>query len=226
MLKKYQCLATLRSKAELLATYKLKYLSIPKIDGRCRLTTSLFMLTPNQKFFSQGQFVCLGLSFSGLKDIYPQDFSPRHIYPRGLLSADKYPRVPTPVVKTRWESVHGYFAGNKSLGAKILRVIIRQPAFCGLVCVCLKKPFFLLFQAKIETKALKAKRPGFTDDRYHETEYYVENGKLYFIPSLFAGPFPLHFHSASSTINYALGVKKCTRKAPVRLLEWASQPRL
>ena len=42
---------------------------------------------------------------------------------------------------------------------------------------CLKKLFFLLFQAKIETKALKAKRPGFTDDRYHETEYYVENGK-------------------------------------------------
>jgi len=31
-------------------------------------------------------------------------------------------------------------------------------------------------KAKIETKALKAKRPGFTDDRYNETEYYVENG--------------------------------------------------
>ena len=109
-------------------------------------------------------------------------------------------------------------------------VCLLRTEFCSTyyycVVVCLKKPFFLLFQAKIETKALKAKRPGFTDDRYHETEYYVENGKLYFIPSLFAGPFPLHFHSASSTINYALGVKKCTRKAPVRLLEWASQPRL
>ena len=35
-----------------------------------------------------------------------------------------------------------------------------------------------LFQAKIETKALKAKRPGFTDDRYNETEYYVENGNI------------------------------------------------
>ena len=33
-------------------------------------------------------------------------------------------------------------------------------------------------QAKLETKALKAKRPGFTDDRYSETSYYVENGRL------------------------------------------------
>ena len=33
-------------------------------------------------------------------------------------------------------------------------------------------------QAKLETKALKAKRPGFTDDRYSETSYYVENGKI------------------------------------------------
>ena len=36
-----------------------------------------------------------------------------------------------------------------------------------------------MLQAKLETKALKAKRPGFTDDRYKETAYYVENGKLY-----------------------------------------------
>lgn len=41
--------------------------------------------------------------------------------------------------------------------------------------------FFMLFviisQAKLETKALKAKRPGFTDERYNETSYYIENGK-------------------------------------------------
>lgn len=38
---------------------------------------------------------------------------------------------------------------------------------------------FLSFylQAKLETKALKAKRPGFTDERYYETSYYIENGK-------------------------------------------------
>ncbi|RZF46026.1 hypothetical protein LSTR_LSTR004739 [Laodelphax striatellus] len=30
--------------------------------------------------------------------------------------------------------------------------------------------------AKLETKALKAKRPGFTDERYNETSYYIENG--------------------------------------------------
>ncbi|XP_023289508.1 uncharacterized protein LOC111674250, partial [Orussus abietinus] len=30
-------------------------------------------------------------------------------------------------------------------------------------------------KAKLETKALKAKRPGFTDERYNETSYYVEN---------------------------------------------------
>jgi len=29
----------------------------------------------------------------------------------------------------------------------------------------------------LETKALKAKRPGFTDDRYNETSYYIENGE-------------------------------------------------
>ena len=33
------------------------------------------------------------------------------------------------------------------------------------------------FKAKLETKALKAKRPGFTDDRYSETSYYVENSE-------------------------------------------------
>ena len=37
---------------------------------------------------------------------------------------------------------------------------------------------FPCLQAKLETKALKAKRPGFTDDRYKETAYYVENGKF------------------------------------------------
>ena len=30
----------------------------------------------------------------------------------------------------------------------------------------------------METKALKAKRPGFTDERYMETAYFVENGAL------------------------------------------------
>ena len=37
-----------------------------------------------------------------------------------------------------------------------------------------------LTQAKLETKALKAKRPGFTDERYNETSYYhePENGLL------------------------------------------------
>lgn len=34
-------------------------------------------------------------------------------------------------------------------------------------------------QAKLETKALKAKRPGFTDDRYYETSYYIENGEFF-----------------------------------------------
>ena len=30
----------------------------------------------------------------------------------------------------------------------------------------------------METKALKAKRPGFTDERYMETAYFVENGEF------------------------------------------------
>lgn len=40
--------------------------------------------------------------------------------------------------------------------------------------------FNLISQAKLETKALKAKRPGFTDDRYYETSYYIENGEKNF----------------------------------------------
>ena len=38
----------------------------------------------------------------------------------------------------------------------------------------------LFSQAKLETKALKAKRPGFTDERYNETSYYhePENSKM------------------------------------------------
>ena len=38
-------------------------------------------------------------------------------------------------------------------------------------------PFLRFPQAKFETKALKAKRPGFSEDRYNETSYYVENGE-------------------------------------------------
>jgi hypothetical protein len=40
----------------------------------------------------------------------------------------------------------------------------------------------LFLQARLETKALKAKRPGFTDERYNETSYYLEpeNGKKTF----------------------------------------------
>ena len=41
--------------------------------------------------------------------------------------------------------------------------------------------FFSHLQAKLETKALKAKRPGFTDERYNETSYYYDiNSSKYF----------------------------------------------
>ncbi|XP_023290767.1 RNA pseudouridylate synthase domain-containing protein 2 [Orussus abietinus] len=42
-----------------------------------------------------------------------------------------------------------------------------------------------LKKAKLETKALKAKRPGFTDERYNETSYYVENGLRKVFPYYF-----------------------------------------
>lgn len=42
-----------------------------------------------------------------------------------------------------------------------------------------------LKKAKLETKALKAKRPGFTDDRYNETSYYVEHGLRKVFPYYF-----------------------------------------
>ncbi len=49
-------------------------------------------------------------------------------------------------------------------------------------------------KAKLETKALKAKRPGFTDERYNETSYYhePENGEL-------KGTNDSHFHKSNST---------------------------
>ena len=47
-----------------------------------------------------------------------------------------------------------------------------------LVGVTMQNAFFITFfshlQAKLETKALKAKRPGFTDERYNETSYYYD----------------------------------------------------
>ncbi|XP_067635153.1 pseudouridylate synthase RPUSD2-like [Eurosta solidaginis] len=45
----------------------------------------------------------------------------------------------------------------------------KRKAECGVHVATLKK-------AKLETKALKAMRPGFSDDRYNETSYYFENG--------------------------------------------------
>lgn len=47
------------------------------------------------------------------------------------------------------------------------------------VLLLLRLFFFLSpsLKAKIETRALKAKRPGFSEERYNETEYYFENGK-------------------------------------------------
>ena len=54
-----------------------------------------------------------------------------------------------------------------------------------LVGVTMQNAFFITFfshlQAKLETKALKAKRPGFTDERYNETSYYYDiNSSKYF----------------------------------------------
>lgn len=64
------------------------------------------------------------------------------------------------------------------------------------------KLFFLL-QAKLETKALKAKRPGFTDERYHETSYYIENGKLFqFSLAFHFKPFPPVFFFFYSILAY------------------------
>ena len=47
--------------------------------------------------------------------------------------------------------------------------------------------YFCISQAKIETRALKAKRPGFTDERYNETSYLFENGNNnHYITTTFA----------------------------------------
>ncbi|XP_046386975.1 RNA pseudouridylate synthase domain-containing protein 2-like isoform X2 [Ischnura elegans] len=54
-------------------------------------------------------------------------------------------------------------------------------------------------KAKIETKVLKEKRPGFSDDRYNETSYYIENGlrKVY----------PYHFTFTTFTKGRWVGQK-------------------
>ena len=47
--------------------------------------------------------------------------------------------------------------------------------------ICISFGASFLIQAKIETKALKAKRPGFTDERYNETSYYYDaNTSMYY----------------------------------------------
>lgn len=58
-----------------------------------------------------------------------------------------------------------------AFGSNILNDTLdsRSLLFTSILLFCL--------QAKLETKALKAKRPGFTDERYNETSYYIENGK-------------------------------------------------
>jgi len=76
-----------------------------------------------------------------------------------------------------WQKVH------QAIG-EIEQQIICAPAtfhlskkrFCeidpySILCIFIKH-VSLFFQAKLETKALKAKRPGFTDERYNETSYY------------------------------------------------------
>lgn len=70
------------------------------------------------------------------------------------------------------------------------------------MCTC-------ILQAKLETKALKAKRPGFTDERYHETSYYIENGEL-FEPfcccgvHIFSSNILLHLNSRAFFINFTV----------------------
>uniref|UniRef100_A0A182LSB0 Pseudouridylate synthase RPUSD2 n=1 Tax=Anopheles culicifacies TaxID=139723 RepID=A0A182LSB0_9DIPT len=69
-----------------------------------------------------------------------------------------------------------------------------------------------LKKAKLETKALKAKRPGFTDERYHETSYYIENGRWVGekILDVFAREFRAHpaeeyercIKAGTLTVNY------------------------
>ena len=44
-------------------------------------------------------------------------------------------------------------------------------------------------QAKLETKALKAKRPGFTDERYNETSYYYDSNSSKYSIWLFSKEF-------------------------------------
>ncbi|KAK6619155.1 hypothetical protein RUM44_003537 [Polyplax serrata] len=66
------------------------------------------------------------------------------------------------------------------------------------------KGIIFMFQAKLETKALKAKRPGFTDDRYNETSYYIENvcngyEIAEFVPMSSLGKDNLSFDGKNST---------------------------
>ncbi|XP_047506741.1 RNA pseudouridylate synthase domain-containing protein 2-like isoform X3 [Pieris napi] len=71
-----------------------------------------------------------------------------------------------------WEATLGdgcEIQGEKDNGKNCILSCEKRKADDGDINKDLKK-------AKLETKALKAKRPGFTDDRYNETSYYMENG--------------------------------------------------
>jgi len=68
-------------------------------------------------------------------------------------------------------------------------------------------------KAKLETKALKAKRPGFTDERYNETSYYQEpeNGEICCLENDDDDRLPLKVLSPFSWREiYKIGRRKAT----------------
>ena len=64
-----------------------------------------------------------------------------------------------------------------------LKMTSMSRAYTRAFLICISFLSFLI-QAKLETKALKAKRPGFTDERYNETSYYYDaNTSMYYSQS-------------------------------------------
>ena len=66
----------------------------------------------------------------------------------------------------------------------------RRPCLLVISPLLIEETLVVVVQAKIETRALKAKRPGFTDERYSETEYYFENGESYVFYAQLPHPCP------------------------------------
>lgn len=111
--------------------------------------------------------------------------TPRHRH-RAVCDRDRGPTV-DPRVRRAVASRQSIAVADRSSPIRpaassppVTRPPLAAPRVASSCRACSLKIAVSCSQAKLETKALKAKRPGFTDERYNETSYYIENGECLF----------------------------------------------